>query len=297
VTPREFSKHNDINDLWKSHDSAAHVLTGGHHQSLMDLKIVLAEKIFCSCHFCEQRCGVDRHQQAGNCGVTKAGVASEFLHYGEENILVPSYTIFFSGCPFHCVYCQNWDISQEKTGLYIEPDKMAKMIEITRAKNVNWVGGDPTPNLHYILDVLNHCTKNIPQIWNSNMYCSLETMRLLNDVMDVYLTDFKYGNDTCAKRLSKVERYWEVITRNHMIAAKHGEVLIRHLVLPNHIECCSKPALHWIADNVPEATVNIMAQYRPQYKAYHYQDIARPLSNEEYMEAVRYGHDLGLHQI
>ena len=116
---------------------------------------------------------------------------------------------------------------------------MSKMIDTRKkqgAKNVNWVGGDPTPNLYYILKTLKFCRVNIPQIWNSNMYCSQETFEILNGIIDVYLTDFKYRNNECALRLSKVDNYIEIIKRNHKFAYENGEVIIRHLVMPNHIE-------------------------------------------------------------
>ena len=212
-------------------------------------------------------------------------------------MLVPSYTIFFSGCTFSCVYCQNWDISQYETGIYIEPAQMAMLIdkaEENGAKNVNWVGGEPTPHLLYILNVLKESNANLPQIWNSNMYCSEETMELLSSFIDIYLTDFKYGNNACAERLSKIKNYWEVVTRNHKIAYKNGEMIIRHLILPSHIECCSKPILEWIAENVSDALVNIMEQYYPTYKASEYGEINRRISSDEFNEVCRYARKLGI---
>ena len=214
--------------------------------------------------------------------------------------MVPSHTIFFSGCTFHCVFCQNWDISQFNTGLYVEPLKLASVIAERKAqgsRNVNWVGGDPTPNVLYILQTLKELNVNIPQVWNSNMYCSVETMKLLQGVIDVYLTDFKYGNDRCAKRLSKVENYLEVVERNHKTAYSNGEVIVRHLVMPNHVECCSKPIIRWISENIPECVVNIMAQYRPEYHAYEYDDISRHVSAEEVLEVKEYADELNIHQI
>jgi putative pyruvate formate lyase activating enzyme len=184
--------------------------------------------------------------------------------------------------------------------MYVGPSTLANMIERKKtqgAKNVNWVGGDPTPNLLYILQVLEKCEVNIPQVWNSNMYCSIETMKLLAGIIDVYLTDFKYGNDECAKRLSKVENYMKIVKRNHKIAHDAGEMIIRHLVLPNHIDCCSKPIIKWIAENLPNATVNIMAQYRPEYKAYEYNDISRPVLPEEVLQVKEYADKLGIHEI
>lgn len=301
--PISFNTTDSTENLWEKHDNALQnnkIHDIEPKQSLLDLKIELASRIFQECHFCERRCGVDRRKKTGNCGVKQAGVASEFLHIGEESVLIPSYTVFFSGCTFHCVFCQNWDISQRIHGVYIKPSILADLIDRRKsqgARNVNWVGGDPTPNLTYILSVLKQCNVNIPQVWNSNMYCSTETMKLLEGIIDLYLTDFKYGNDECAKRLSKVDNYTRIVKRNHKIAHDNGEMIIRHLVIPNHIDCCSKPIIKWIADNLPNATVNIMAQYRPEYKAYDYEDISRHVSLEEVLQVKDYANKLNIHEV
>ncbi|RLF36914.1 MAG: radical SAM protein [Thermoplasmata archaeon] len=301
--PVEFNTDDSLKILWEKHDSALKNIKLSEvkpEQSLLDLKIEIANRICQNCCFCERRCNVDRREQSGNCGVKQPGVASEFLHIGEESVLVPSHTIFFSGCTFHCVFCQNWDISQFNTGLYVEPLKLASVIAERKAqgsRNVNWVGGDPTPNVLYILQTLKELNVNIPQVWNSNMYCSVETMKLLQGVIDVYLTDFKYGNDRCAKRLSKVENYLRIVERNHKTAYSNGEVIVRHLVMPNHVECCSKPIIRWISENIPECMVNIMAQYRPEYHAYEYDDISRHVSAEEVLEVKEYADELNIHQI
>jgi len=255
---------------------------------------------FHNCNFCEHSCNVDREYQEGVCRTTMASIASHFMHYGEESFLVPSYTIFFSGCNFKCVYCQNWDISQRKTGFYIEPDVMRKYIEKAYemgAKNINWVGGEPTPNIPYILETLARSNVNLPQIWNSNMYFSKDAMKFLKEFVDLYLADFKYGNDKCAFRYSKVKNYTEVVKRNLRFAYENGALVIRHLILPNHVECCSKPILEWIADNVPDAWVNIMDQYYPAYKANEYEEINRRITREEYTEVYRYAIELGLNVI
>jgi len=288
--PTSFKKSESTDELWKKHDTAIKkwkLDKAESEQSLLDLKIEIASRIFQNCCFCERRCQIDRRKKTGNCGVKTPSVSSEFLHLGEERDLIPSHTIFFSGCTFHCVFCQNWDISQNQCGIYIEPDKLNKIINFRKsqgARNVNWVGGDPTPNLYYILQVLKECETNTPQIWNSNMYCSIETMNILNGVIDLYLTDFKYGTDKCAKRLSKIDNYMQIIKRNHKIAYENGDMIIRHLVMPNHIDCCSKPIVEWINENLPNAVVNIMGQYCPEYKANDYKDISRFVSKEEVLQ-------------
>jgi putative pyruvate formate lyase activating enzyme len=289
-TPVSFDIAESTEKLWEKHDTALKNIKTTNVkplQTLLDLKIELANRMFQQCIFCERRCRIDRRNTSGDCGVKGSRIASEFLHRGEEHVLVPSYTIFFSGCTFHCVFCQNWDISQQICGLTVDPNTLSTIITTRKkegAKNVNWVGGDPTSNLFYILKVLKECKENIPQIWNSNMYCTEETMKLLNGVIDLYLTDFKYGNNSCAKRLSKVENYTAVVKRNHKIASNQGDVIIRHLVMPNHRTCCSEPILKWISKNLPNTAVNVMAQYRPEYHAHEFEDIAHPLSRDEYLQ-------------
>jgi len=301
--PVNFDNTESTDSLWKKHDKAIknyNLEDIKPKQSLFDLKIQLASRIFENCCFCERRCRVNRTKDSGNCGVKQTGITSEFLHVGEEKVLVPSHTIFFSGCTFHCVFCQNWDISQVNSGIYVKPEKLVNIIHnrnLQGSKNVNWVGGDPTPNLFYILKVLKECNENISEVWNSNMYCSSETMKLLDGIIDLYLTDFKFGNDDCAKRLSKVDNYLKIVKRNHKIALENAVMIIRHLVMPNHVDCCSKPIMDWIKKNLPKACVNIMGQYRPEYHAHDYNDISRHVFLEEVLQVKDYANQLKIHQI
>jgi putative pyruvate formate lyase activating enzyme len=302
----------DTEELLEAHDEALRgesVKPGG--ASLLELKVELARRVLCNCILCERMCGANRASgQPGHCGVLDPRISSEFIHMGEEPELVPSYTIFFAGCTFDCVYCQNHDISTNpRSGVAIPPDKLSRMIEAmaassapvarpmhgaNRAANVNWVGGDPTSNVHYILQTMNECEANLPQVWNSNMYLTEMTMNLLKGVVDVYLTDFKYGNDACAKRLSKVDDYTNVVQRNHLLAKTDAEMIVRHLVLPNHIECCTRPVLSWIAENLEGVKVNVMGQYRPCHDAMEYEDISRALKPSEYKSALEIAQDLKL---
>lgn len=286
--------------------------------SYLDLKIELVKRILRRCRFCEWRCGVDRTSGGkGVCGLgEKAYVASFFHHYGEEAPLIGtsgqggSGTIFFVSCNFHCVFCQNWDISHPRggfsgAGVEVDAEKLAliaKRLRVEGAGNINYVGGEPTPNLHVIIESLKYLEVNAPILWNSNMYMSIESMKLLIDLVDIWLPDFKYWSNKCATRLSRVGSkagYREVVTRNHLLAAEHGDMIIRHLVLPNHIECDTKPILRWIAENLRERVlVNIMDQYRPEYlvleKPGMYGDVGRRLRGEEIMEVYSYAERLGI---
>ncbi len=293
----------DEDRLWEAHEGALErlgnsVTTDSPRTSLLDLKLKLARQMLLGCELCERRCNANRLKgKAGHCGVLQSRISSEFIHWGEEPELVPSHTIFFSGCTFNCVFCQNWDISQNpKNGDIMSPRRIAELIERRdeSTRNVNWVGGDPTSNLPFIIESLTYCDVNKPQVWNSNLYLSEKSMTLLDGMVDVYLTDFKYGNNECAKRLSNVTNYWEIITRNHTIARTQCEMIIRHLVLPGHFKCCSKPILEWIAENLTNVRVNVMDQYRPEYNAYDYEELSRGLDKGEFMHAYKLADTLGL---
>lgn len=144
---------------------------------------------------------------------------------------------------------------------------------------------------------------NCPQLWNSNFFMSQEAMNVLRSVMDVWLPDFKFGPGKCALDISRTPWYWETVTSNIKLVHEWGEnMVIRHLIMPNHIECCTKPVLEWIAKNMPEVPVNIMDQYHPdnlcdpessKYRE-RYNDISRTCSVDEITRSYKYAEELGL---
>ncbi|MEM4869132.1 MAG: radical SAM protein [Desulfurococcaceae archaeon] len=273
--------------------------------SYLDVKVAIAYRLYSPCRLCERKCGALRSEgKPGVCLVDKEAIVHSYFHHmGEEAPLVPSGTIFYGGCNFKCVFCQNYDISQvnARNGDRVSPRELASIQAYLRrsgARNINHVGGEPTPHLPFILESLKYLDVNVPQLWNSNMYMTLESTNLLVDVIDIWLPDLKYGNNECAWRLSKVRNYWEITTRNIKIAHDTGDIIIRHLVLPNHIECCTRTALEWIAKNTPRALVNVMEQYRPEHIVAKYPklypDIARRPKREEIYVAYKIAEELGL---
>ena len=277
--------------------------------SYINLAEILSRKYLESCLFCERKCEANRIQnEKGYCLIGKDSyISSAFLHHGEESVLVPSGTIFFQGCNFGCVFCQNSDISQAWKGKR-EIEDLAKMVDEKElaylaeklvekgALNVNYVGGDPIPNIHTILGSLKYQTSNICQLWNSNFYMTEKSLALIIDFMDFWLPDFKYGNNDCGEIYSGVKKYFDVISRNHKKIHDEGsgEIIIRHLVMPNHVECCSIPILEYVTKEIPKCVVNIMGQYRPEYKASQYHKINRRPTQEEIQEAKAYADKLGI---
>jgi len=175
---------------------------------------------------------------------------------------------------------------------------LAKAVERLRrsgCRNANLVGGEPTPWLQQWLETFRHVNVNVPVVWNSNSYYSEETANLLAGFVDVYLLDFKYGSNECAERISDAPGYWEACTRNHLYAKKYGELLIRVLVLPEHLECCTKGILNWIAQNLGTwVRTNVMFQYRPEWRAHEIPELRRRLTGSERERAVQLAKEAGL---
>lgn len=267
--------------------------------SLLDVKVELAARIMESCCFCEIRCGANRYKRPGACGVdAESHYYSEFLHRGEEPELIPSHTIFFEGCTFACAYCQNWTIATEIRGKVVNPREMVRLIEARHkegGKNVNFVGGDPTPHLHTILQIVNYLDDNVPAVWNSNMYITPASMKLLEGTVDVFLGDFRYGDDEHASRYSSGADYWAITTRAFLEAKAQADVLVRQLVLPGHVECCTKPIVEWCAQNLGrDVRFNLMFQYFPEYRASMFPEINRTLTSAEIKRALEIVKESGL---
>jgi putative pyruvate formate lyase activating enzyme len=314
-----------VEKLWAQHDAAVprfkallKQLDAGEvdydsldspEYSFLDSKITLLQRILANCELCERRCQKNRYKEYGYCRLgSDPVISSAFLHHGEEGPLVPSGTIFFESCVFRCVFCQNSDISQEwdrKNGKTISGEVMApeRMARIARhlakegARNINYV--TPTPNAAAIIASLKTQTTNITQLWNSNMYSTEQVWRIILDVMDFHLPDFKYWENDFARQMSGVRHYRETIARNIKLAYEEGsgEIIIRHLVMPGRINADALPILEWVAEEVPQALVNIMGQYRPAYKVRHdsqYRDFRRGPTRKEMEQAYKKADELGI---
>ncbi len=262
------------------------------------------------CEICPFRCKVNRLSgQVGRCGCgDKIRVAKYQLHYFEEPCISGksgSGTVFFSNCNFKCIFCQNYKISQEGKGNEVTIEELANIflkLQQEGANNINLV--TPTMYAYQIIEAIKIARVkglNLPIIYNSNGYENVETLRDLRGYVDVYLPDLKYYADELAIKYSKAPNYFKIATKaileminqvglpefdeNGMI--KKG-VIIRHLVLPGHIQN-SKHILKWLKENVEgNAYVSVMAQYFPTYKAKEDEYLNRKLTRKEYSEIEQY---------
>jgi len=261
-----------------------------------------------ACDLCPRRCGVNRlKDERGFCRTGRlARVAGYAPHFGEEEPLVGfsgSGTIFFSGCNLSCVFCQNYDISQQDRGTEVSSRELADMMLALQDKgchNINLV--TPTHVIAQILEALLLAKDDglsIPLVYNSGGYDSVDALRLLEGVVDIYLPDAKYGNDEAAREYSEAPGYTSImksaLLEMHRQAgdlvldekgiAERG-LIVRHLVLPENA-AGTEEVMRFIARKISKDTyVNIMAQYRPEYRAAFYARLARPITEREYVQAI-----------
>jgi len=268
------------------------------------------------CRVCPRRCKVDRtlDDRRGFCRVgQRALVFSAHPHFGEEPVLVGrrgSGTIFLASCNLACVYCQNWEISQIRMGQEMEPPQVAEMmlrLQGAGCHNVNLVS--PTVHVPQILAALPHAIDgglHVPLVYNTGGYDSIEELRLLDGVVDIYMPDIKYSDERTAGRYSIVKNYYRMAKA--AVQEMHRQVgdlveeggvaarglVIRHLVLPQEL-AGSDEVMRFIAEEVSrDSYVNVMAQYRPEHKALRHPELSRRLTAEEYRGALEAARRHGL---
>jgi putative pyruvate formate lyase activating enzyme len=272
-----------------------------------------------ACVLCPRRCRVNRWEGAN--GVCRTGryarVSSYGPHMGEEDVLRGwrgSGTIFFSRCNLRCQFCQNYEISQQEAGDEVDAGELAEIMLRLQAygcHNINLVS--PTHVVAQILEAVAIAARRglrLPLVYNTGGYDSLLALRLLDDVIDIYMPDMKYADERIAFTYSLVRNYPRV--NQAAVKEMHRQVgdlqigedglarrglLVRHLVLPNHLAGTRK-IVRFLARHIsPNTYLNIMAQYHPDYRAERYPLINRRITAEEYEAAIRAAKEAGLYRL
>ena len=266
------------------------------------------------CNQCPRRCNVERSKAVGRCGVGENfKLARASLHFWEEPCISGkngSGTVFFSGCNLGCVFCQNYEISHRKIGREVSADELIKIFESLiekGANNINLV--NPTHYALQLADVLSKWKSPVPIVYNSSGYESVETLKMLDGLVDIYLPDFKYILPEKARKYSFAEDYPEVamLALQEMKRQVGADVfdesglmkkgmIIRHLVLPSNTNASIK-ALDYLAENYADTYISVMAQYTPCGNLTGYDEINRKLTKREYNKIVDYILSLGLDKI
>lgn len=280
----------------------------------LDQRIKVLYSIMESCELCPRKCNVNRLE--GEKGVCEAGrdlkIASYNPHFGEEDPLVGSKgsgTIFLSNCNLRCVYCQNYEISHRGVGKELLPQTGAKiMMELQNmgCHNINLVTPTQyTPHLVEAIKIAAGMGLELPIVWNCGGYENVETIKLLDGVVDIYMPDFKYSSSEPASKYSDAPDYFERC--KEAVEEMHRQVgdlkmengiayrglLVRHLVIPNGL-AGSEKILKFLADLSENTYVNVMAQYRPAGEAYKFEELNRRPTGEEFFQVVEIAEELGL---
>lgn len=270
------------------------------------------------CRICPREClAIRQNGEKGDCNSTDQLIISSVgPHFGEEPPLVGtngSGTIFFTNCNLSCQFCQNYDISHLGAGSITTIEELSSamlMLQNRGCHNINLV--TPTHFTPQIVSALIHAVESgleIPLVYNCGGYESVETLKLLDGIIDIYMPDIKYSDDKLAEKYSAVQNYWEIVKLavkemhrqvGDLKISKRGiaqrGLLIRHLVLPNGISGSEK-VIDFLADEISIDTyVNIMDQYHPAYRASTYQELSRPITQAEFLNVTQHARNKNLHR-
>ena len=288
-----------------------------HRSGELKRRVALAYARLEACDLCARECGVNRRlsPEGAGCHTGERAIVSSYgPHFGEEAPLVGrggSGTIFFAWCNLRCQYCQNYEISQGGEGYEVEPEELAHMmlsLQNQGCHNLNFVSpSHVVPQILAGLLIATGAGLRLPLVYNTGGYDSLKTLALLDGVVDIYMPDVKYADADVARRYSQVPRYPAVnqaavkemhrqvgdLTMDERGVAQRG-LLVRHLVLPGGLAGTAE-IIRFLRDEIsPDTYTNVMAQYRPCYRAGDLPPLDRPITNQEYAEAVSLAQEAGL---
>ncbi len=262
-----------------------------------------ARAALANCVFCEHRCGVDRLARvAGVCHAgAEARIFSAQTEVSDELEIVPTFAIALSGCDLRCDFCitgrESWNA---RAGEVLEVSRIGELVEGALARGARTVmilGGEPTVFLPSALEVAAAVPDSARLVWKTNGHGSAEARALLDGIFDVWVVDYKFGNDECARRLARVEDYGEAVRANLWWASKRTDLIIRHLLMPGHIDCCWVPVASWIAENLPGTKVSLRAGFWPAWQARRHLELRRSCFPEEAKRAEEIGRELCLNMV
>jgi putative pyruvate formate lyase activating enzyme len=268
----------------------------------LESKIELARKTLLSCDLCGWKCEANRHVKSGPCGLgAKAFCSEPFLHIGLEDVINPGVSIQMCGCGMRCAFCQAHDHVEGWQGNpdFMELNKSVwSLVDWKMAHSLEFVGGDPNPSIPGILEFLSFLDLSIPVVWDDNCFGSESAYELLDQIIDIYLSDFKFGNSNCARKLAGIDNYWETATAAlRVMMEQDARIIVRLLVIPSHWDCCQKKILRWLSLYRDRIWLSIMAQYLPLHRASQHPEVNRLATREEIAAVERLAGNLGLRDV
>jgi putative pyruvate formate lyase activating enzyme len=270
-----------------------------------------ARAMLADCHFCAHHCGVNR--LAGEFGLCRAGAEPRYfsaqVEVSDELELIPTFAIALSGCDLRCDFCitsaESWNprsgdalVASRGGGVAIaELADQAKAALANGARTIMVLGGEPTIHLPAALELVAALPDSAKLIWKTNAHGSAQAHELLDGMFDVWLADYKFGNDECARRLAKISNYTDVVRENLLRANEHSELIVRHLLMPDHVDCCWRPAAEWLAENLPGVKVNLRSGFWPAWHSARHRELRGAVATDETKQAFEFARQLGLNLI
>ena len=249
-------------DLWLTHDSVATALpgatTGGQDvATLLDVKIELARRIMTNCHMCSAACGVDRMVgRRGRCGLSAELAVGDYGGLYNEGPLVgaPTFGVFLQGCSLRCRFCYRPDDIDGDTNRQ-DDQSLSELLDEARsagAQSWHFMGGNPDHSIYGILRALKEVQAALPVVWNSALVMSPDAMRLLRGVVDIWIADYKFGNDRCAWATARCRGYNHAVQTNLAALTGEAHVLVRHMKTAGHADCCTETIRNQVQERYPQ---------------------------------------------
>jgi putative pyruvate formate lyase activating enzyme len=262
-----------------------------------------ARSALANCRLCAHLCRVDRLN--GELGLCRAGADTRVfavqVESGDELELIPTFAIALSGCDLRCDFCitgaESWNT---RAGEILDVQNLAARAEAALAdgaQSVMILGGEPTIHLPTALEIVSAVPETAKLVWKTNAHGSAQARELLDGMFDVWVADFKFGNDACALRLAKVSDYLQVVRQNLIWADAHSELIVRHLLMPGHIGCCWCPIAEWLAANLPGVKTSLRDSFWPAWHSARHLELRRTISADESRRAWEIARQCGLNLV
>ena len=277
-----------------------HFRTRQSRASLAGERAIRARAMLADCRLCEHNCGVNR--LIGETGLCHAGTDTRFfsaqVEVSDELELIPVFAVALSGCDLRCDFCitgaSSWNPRAGAGFVAWEMAGRANTALQDGARTIMVLGGEPTIHLPSALELVSLLPESAKLIWKTNAHGTAQARELLEGMFDVWMADFKFGNDACAQRLAKVPDYVRVVQANLLWANAQSELIVRHLLMPGHAHCCWRPVAEWLAEQMPSVKVNLRAGFWPAWQARRHAELQLPTSAAENDFAFGLARALGL---
>lgn len=257
--------------------------------ALAKSRIAKAWKLLEICELCAHRCGVNRSagSTAGRCHVGNTSrVFSAQVEVSDELEVIPTFAIAFGGCDMRCAFCitgkESWSA---RSGSPFDPTAItlqARQATNSGARSIMILGGEPTIHLPAVMELSSILPETTQWIWKTNAHGTHKARDLLDGLFDLWIADFKFGSNACAERLARTSDYREVVQDNLIWASKNTDLIVRHLLMPGHLECCWKPVAQWIASKIPGTRVNLRRGFWPAWQSKCFEEFQSSSTNKSH---------------